>query len=173
MNNTSQITKSPRIHAFTFNSNHCFPTRPPLPFFGPCQLRKRELKWWVSLSPLTPFPFSVLRHSQLLLFLLLLLTGECLMSLSPVPFLYIWYQHLFHEAKEEKALKNIRIHIKWASSGVSWGASDWEPAAGQAWFAPSFVLGIFFIPQEARGLRLPQSTWTISDPNGILVWLTT
>jgi hypothetical protein len=30
-----------------------------------------------------------------------------------------------------------------------------------------------FIPHEARALWLPQSIWTIPDPSGLLVWLTT
>lgn len=81
---------------------------------------------------------SVLRHSGLLLFLLLLLTGECLMSLPP--FLIHLVSTSLKEAEEEKALKNIRIRIEWFSSGVSCGPSDLGFAVGRTLVSLGWLL---------------------------------
>lgn len=127
---------------------------PPLPFFGDCQFGRGELNQWVSLSPL--HLLSVLRHSGLLLFLLLLLTGECLMSLPPS--LIHLVSTSLKEAEEEKALKKIRIRIEWFSSGVSCGPPDLGFAVGRTLFlwGGSFFRVIFiFIPHQTRGLWLP------------------
>lgn len=114
---------------------------PPLSFFGDCQPGREELHWWVSLSPLT----------QLRLF-----SGKAAPTASvPSPDrrtfnIFISSLLSIHlvstslsEAKEEKALQNIRVHTKWSSSGVSWGPPIWELAVGRAFcffqIPPSFV----------------------------------
>lgn len=119
-------------------SDFILPIFPPLPSLGDCQPGRGELSRWLSLS-LTPSLFSVPR--RLLLFLLLLLTGGCLMSLSPFPFPCVWYQHLFPKPKRKKALKNILLHVKWSSAGIAPVPPTWEFGCWTRflfWVAPSF-----------------------------------
>lgn len=78
----------------------------------------------------------------------------------------------YSATEEEKALKNIRIHIKWSSSGVSRGPSDLEICS---WACSLFLSSccffhviFIFILHKTRCLWLPQSVWTIPDPNGLL-----
>lgn len=89
------------------------------------------LFWWLSAwerdTQLVSFTFSSFR--------LLLFSGKAAAS-APSPdrqrfnvFFSLFFSiHLgspsLSEAKEEKVLKNLRIHIKWSSSGVSWGPPD-------------------------------------------------
>lgn len=93
------------LNPLEFKRSHWIvPFFSPLPFFWWLSAWERELSWWVSLSPLPSPLWSPAQ--RLLLFPLLPLTGECLMS-PPSPFPYIQYQRLIHEAEEEKALKHV------------------------------------------------------------------
>jgi hypothetical protein len=85
-------------------SSHFFYPFSSFALFWWLSAQEKELKWRVSLFSLVPFPFSVLRHHGLLLFLLLL-TGECLMSLSPFPFPSFGINYSFTKPKRKKPSK--------------------------------------------------------------------
>lgn len=145
-------------------------------FFGDCELGRGELNWRVSLSPLTASPLCPQAQRAATVFALSPDSRMFNVFLS-FPFsIRLVSTSFFSEAKEEKALENIRIHIKWSSSGVSQSPSDLGVCSWTCFLflsSCSFFRVIFiFIPHKTRGLWQPQSAWTIPDPNGILVWLT-
>ena len=136
----------------------------PLPSFGDCQLGKGELSWWVSLSPLISF--------------LSYFSGRAAATVSaPSPdrrMLNVSLSFSFSirlvattlsEVQEEKALKNLLLHVKWSSSGVSPGPSDSGVGSWACFLflsSCSFLCVLFiFILHKTRGLWLPQSTRTI------------
>lgn len=135
-------SKSPTIHVFTLNSIHFSPI---LLFFF------LVIVSWEEGNSTDEFHFllllrllSVLRHSGLLLFLLFPLTAECLMSFSPFPFPYVWYQYLFFQKPRRKKLSKIFAYIL---NDLHLGSPRvpliWEFAVGRAFYffrvVPSFV----------------------------------